>query len=172
MVLARFWGRRRLPSLRHNNVRVLEKEGSRHVHRGSICDEGFQDFGWRYDRDNGLSSIQREVSCPFLPGLPKHFDRTVSRLHMAYNPHVWSSSYSPYLLLADQDARYCSIHGFGCQEHNKQAAVDMSKVLQEEIEAEQNKIEKNMRTQGKYFGIGLHLLGRTTTWCKILIDHI
>ncbi|KAJ7954715.1 Phosphate transporter [Quillaja saponaria] len=55
----------------------------------------------------------------------------------------------------------------------KQAAADMSKVLQVEIEAEQVKIEQLGRNKGKDFGLfsseflrrhGLHLLGTTSTW--------
>ncbi|KAJ7979863.1 Phosphate transporter [Quillaja saponaria] len=55
----------------------------------------------------------------------------------------------------------------------KQAAADMSKVLQVEIEAEEEKIEQLSGEKGKDFGLfssefvrrhGLHLLGTTSTW--------
>ncbi|KAK6161301.1 hypothetical protein DH2020_004682 [Rehmannia glutinosa] len=55
----------------------------------------------------------------------------------------------------------------------KQAASDMSKVLQVEIEAEHEKIEKIVIEKGNDFGLfskrflkrhGLHLLGTTSTW--------
>ncbi|KAL5981862.1 Low affinity inorganic phosphate transporter 1 [Asimina triloba] len=55
----------------------------------------------------------------------------------------------------------------------KRAAADMSKVLQVEIEAEQEKVEQVAGAQGNAFGLfsseffrrhGIHLLGTTSTW--------
>lgn len=68
-----------------------------------------------------------------------------------------------------ETARYTAL----VAKNAKQAANDMSKVLQVEIEAEQDKIEKLTDVSGNDFGLiskqflhrhGLHLLGTTTTW--------
>ncbi|KAF7146555.1 hypothetical protein RHSIM_Rhsim04G0182600 [Rhododendron simsii] len=68
-----------------------------------------------------------------------------------------------------ETARYTAL----VAKNAKQAAADMSKVLQVEIEAEQEKVEKIAEEQGNSFGLfskqflhrhGLHLLGTTTTW--------
>ncbi|CAK9160043.1 unnamed protein product [Ilex paraguariensis] len=65
-----------------------------------------------------------------------------------------------------ETARYTAL----VAKNAKQAAADMSKVLQVELEAEQEKVEK---VQGNSFGLfsreflrrhGLHLLGTTSTW--------
>jgi PHS family inorganic phosphate transporter-like MFS transporter len=66
-----------------------------------------------------------------------------------------------------ETARYTAL----VAKNAKQAAADMSKVLQVELEAEQEKVED--RGQGNDFGLfsmqfvrrhGLHLVGTTTTW--------
>ncbi|XP_059445422.1 low affinity inorganic phosphate transporter 1-like [Corylus avellana] len=66
-----------------------------------------------------------------------------------------------------ETARYTAL----VAKNAKQAAADMSKVLQVELEAEQEKVEN--RERGNDFGLfsmqfvrrhGLHLIGTTTTW--------
>ncbi|KAK6138880.1 LOW QUALITY PROTEIN: hypothetical protein DH2020_027381 [Rehmannia glutinosa] len=68
-----------------------------------------------------------------------------------------------------ETARYTAL----VAKNAKQAASDMSKVLQVEIEAEHEKIEKIVIEKGNDFGLfskrflkrhGLHLLGTTSTW--------
>ncbi|KAI9087490.1 hypothetical protein K1719_030630 [Acacia pycnantha] len=68
-----------------------------------------------------------------------------------------------------ETARYTAL----VAKNAKQAASDMSKVLQVEIEAGQEKIEEVERQRGNDFGLfskqflsrhGLHLLGTTSTW--------
>ncbi|XP_019180101.1 PREDICTED: inorganic phosphate transporter 1-4-like [Ipomoea nil] len=68
-----------------------------------------------------------------------------------------------------ETARYTAL----VAKNAKRAASDMSKVLQVEIEAEQEKIEKLAKDPGNEFGLfskeflrrhGLHLLGTTSTW--------
>ncbi|OVA14892.1 General substrate transporter [Macleaya cordata] len=68
-----------------------------------------------------------------------------------------------------ETARYTAL----VAKNAKQAAADMSKVLQVEIEAEQEKIEKLSEDKSLSFGLfskefvhrhGLHLLGTTSTW--------
>lgn len=68
-----------------------------------------------------------------------------------------------------ETARYTAL----IAKNAKQAAADMSKVLQVELEAEQEKVEKLSGDKGNDFGLfskeflrrhGLHLLGTTTTW--------
>ncbi|KAK9087336.1 hypothetical protein Syun_029730 [Stephania yunnanensis] len=68
-----------------------------------------------------------------------------------------------------ETARYTAL----VAKNAKQAAADMSKVLQVEIEAEQEKIERLAQDKKGSFGLfsreflmrhGLHLLGTTTTW--------
>ncbi|KAH6770062.1 phosphate transporter 1 [Perilla frutescens var. hirtella] len=68
-----------------------------------------------------------------------------------------------------ETARYTAL----VAKNAKQAASDMSKVLQVEIEAEQEKIERISVAKGNDFGLfskeflhrhGLHLLGTTSTW--------
>ncbi|KAL0433318.1 UNVERIFIED_CONTAM: Inorganic phosphate transporter 1-4 [Sesamum latifolium] len=68
-----------------------------------------------------------------------------------------------------ETARYTAL----VAKNAKQAASDMSKVLQVEIEAEQEKVEKFAQERGNDFGLfskeflrrhGLHLLGTTSTW--------
>ncbi|KAI4318022.1 hypothetical protein L6164_025834 [Bauhinia variegata] len=68
-----------------------------------------------------------------------------------------------------ETARYTAL----VAKNAKQAASDMSKVLQVEIQAEQEKLEDLDNQRGKDFGLftkqflrrhGLHLLGTTTTW--------
>ncbi|KAL8486621.1 hypothetical protein ACS0TY_022881 [Phlomoides rotata] len=68
-----------------------------------------------------------------------------------------------------ETARYTAL----VAKNAKQAASDMSKVLQMDIEAETEKIEKISIDKGNDFGLfskkflhrhGLHLLGTTTTW--------
>ncbi|KAL0368446.1 UNVERIFIED_CONTAM: Inorganic phosphate transporter 1-4 [Sesamum calycinum] len=68
-----------------------------------------------------------------------------------------------------ETARYTAL----VAKNAKQAASDMSKVLQVEIEAEQEKVERFAQERGNDFGLfskeflrrhGLHLLGTTTTW--------
>ncbi|KAK4421749.1 Inorganic phosphate transporter 1-4 [Sesamum alatum] len=68
-----------------------------------------------------------------------------------------------------ETARYTAL----VAKNAKQAASDMSKVLQVEIEAEQEKVEKIAQEKGNDFGLfskeflrrhGLHLLGTTSTW--------
>ncbi|XP_054806789.1 low affinity inorganic phosphate transporter 1-like [Prosopis cineraria] len=68
-----------------------------------------------------------------------------------------------------ETARYTAL----VAKNAKQAASDMSKVLQVQIEAEQEKIEEFERQRGNDFGLfskkflrrhGLHLLGTTSTW--------
>lgn len=67
-----------------------------------------------------------------------------------------------------ETARYTAL----VAKNAKQAAADMSKVLQVELEAEQEKVE-SIQHRGKDFGLfskqflhrhGLHLLGTTSTW--------
>ncbi|KAL5711711.1 putative inorganic phosphate transporter 1-7 [Ranunculus cassubicifolius] len=68
-----------------------------------------------------------------------------------------------------ETARYTAL----VAKNGKQAAADMSKVLQVEIEAEQEKVEHMTEDRGNSFGLfskaflrrhGLHLLGTTSTW--------
>ncbi|XP_068640440.1 inorganic phosphate transporter 1-4-like [Aristolochia californica] len=68
-----------------------------------------------------------------------------------------------------ETARYTAL----VAKNAKQAAADMTKVLQVEIEAEQEKVEKITTTSTNNFGLfskeflrrhGLHLVGTTTTW--------
>lgn len=68
-----------------------------------------------------------------------------------------------------ETARYTAL----VAKNAKQAANDMAKVLQVEIEAEQDKVEKLVEEPGNGFGLftrqflkrhGLHLLGTCTTW--------
>lgn len=68
-----------------------------------------------------------------------------------------------------ETARYTAL----VAKNAKQAATDMAKVLQVEIEAEQDKVEKFVDESGNKFGLfsrefrkrhGLHLLGTCTTW--------
>ncbi|KAI3469768.1 hypothetical protein Pfo_026431 [Paulownia fortunei] len=68
-----------------------------------------------------------------------------------------------------ETARYTAL----VAKNAKQAAADMSKVLQVEIEAEQEKVERIVQVKGNDFGLfskqflrrhGLHLLGTTSTW--------
>ncbi|KAL5860068.1 hypothetical protein ACOSQ4_001364 [Xanthoceras sorbifolium] len=68
-----------------------------------------------------------------------------------------------------ETARYTAL----VAKNAKQAASDMSKVLQVDIEAEEQKIQKMNEDQSGQFGLftkeflrrhGLHLLGTTTTW--------
>ncbi|KAL2230077.1 UNVERIFIED_CONTAM: Inorganic phosphate transporter 1-4 [Sesamum indicum] len=68
-----------------------------------------------------------------------------------------------------ETARYTAL----VAKNAKQAASDMSKVLQVELEAEPEKIERFAQDKGNDFGLfskefvrrhGLHLLGTTTTW--------
>ncbi|KAK3441155.1 inorganic phosphate transporter 1-4 [Eucalyptus grandis] len=68
-----------------------------------------------------------------------------------------------------ETARYTAL----VAKNAKQAATDMSKVLQVDIEAEQSKIEKLTQGEAGGFGLftkqflqrhGLHLLGTTSTW--------
>lgn len=68
-----------------------------------------------------------------------------------------------------ETARYTAL----VAKNAKQAANDMAKVLQVEIEAEQDKVEKLVDEPGNGFGLftreflkrhGLHLLGTCTTW--------
>ncbi|CAI9118192.1 OLC1v1019726C1 [Oldenlandia corymbosa var. corymbosa] len=68
-----------------------------------------------------------------------------------------------------ETARYTAL----VAKNAKQAANDMSRVLQVELEAEQEKVEKLAQEPGNDFGLfskqflhrhGLHLLGTTTTW--------
>ncbi|OWM85750.1 inorganic phosphate transporter 1-4-like isoform X2 [Punica granatum] len=68
-----------------------------------------------------------------------------------------------------ETARYTAL----VAKNAKQAASDMSKVLQVDLEAEQEKVEQLSKEQGNNFGLfssefarrhGLHLLGTTSTW--------
>ncbi|KAI3459502.1 hypothetical protein Pfo_016165 [Paulownia fortunei] len=68
-----------------------------------------------------------------------------------------------------ETARYTAL----VAKNAKQAASDMSKVLQVELEAEQEKVDRFAQEKGNEFGLfskqfvhrhGLHLLGTTTTW--------
>ncbi|XP_042513303.1 inorganic phosphate transporter 1-4-like [Macadamia integrifolia] len=68
-----------------------------------------------------------------------------------------------------ETARYTAL----VAKNAKQAAADMSKVLQVDIEAEQEKIEQMSENKANLFGLfskdfllrhGLHLLGTTSTW--------
>lgn len=68
-----------------------------------------------------------------------------------------------------ETARYTAL----VAKNAKQAASDMAKVLEVELESEQEKIEKMSQEKGNDFGLfstqfarrhGLHLLGTTTTW--------
>ncbi|KAF8401873.1 hypothetical protein HHK36_012822 [Tetracentron sinense] len=68
-----------------------------------------------------------------------------------------------------ETARYTAL----VAKNAKQAAADMSKVLQVEIEEEQEKVEKMGKERANSFGLfskaflhrhGLHLLGTTSTW--------
>jgi len=68
-----------------------------------------------------------------------------------------------------ETARYTAL----VAKNGKQAASDMSKVLQVEIEAEEEKVQNLAENQNQKFGLftrqfakrhGLHLLGTTTTW--------
>ncbi|XP_057488984.1 inorganic phosphate transporter 1-4-like [Actinidia eriantha] len=68
-----------------------------------------------------------------------------------------------------ETARYTAL----VAKNAKQAASDMSKVLQVELEAEQEKVENITQEKGNDFGLfskqflhrhGLHLLGTTSTW--------
>ncbi|MQM20140.1 hypothetical protein Taro_053156 [Colocasia esculenta] len=68
-----------------------------------------------------------------------------------------------------ETARYTAL----VAKNAKQAAADMSKVLQMEIEEEQAKVEQLSKDQSNSYGLfsrefarrhGLHLLGTTTTW--------
>ncbi|XP_031250677.1 inorganic phosphate transporter 1-4-like [Pistacia vera] len=68
-----------------------------------------------------------------------------------------------------ETARYTAL----VAKNAKQAAADMSKVLQVDLEAEQGKIERISNDKGNDFGLfssqfvrrhGLHLLGTTSTW--------
>ncbi|KAJ0967337.1 hypothetical protein J5N97_024254 [Dioscorea zingiberensis] len=68
-----------------------------------------------------------------------------------------------------ETARYTAL----VAKNAKQAAADMSKVLQVEIEAEQEKVEQLTTNESNSFGLfsrefvrrhGLHLVGTTTTW--------
>ncbi|PKA51009.1 putative inorganic phosphate transporter 1-5 [Apostasia shenzhenica] len=68
-----------------------------------------------------------------------------------------------------ETARYTAL----VAKNAKQAAQDMSKVLQVEIQEEQDKVEKLTQTEAHQYGLfskefarrhGLHLLGTTTTW--------
>lgn len=68
-----------------------------------------------------------------------------------------------------ETARYTAL----VAKNGKQAASDMSKVLQVEIEAEEEKVQHLAENQNQKFGLftrqfakrhGLHLLGTTTTW--------
>ncbi|KAF5752387.1 inorganic phosphate transporter 1-4-like [Tripterygium wilfordii] len=68
-----------------------------------------------------------------------------------------------------ETARYTAL----VAKNAKQAAADMSKVLQVDLEAEQEKVETIVQDKGGEFGLftkqfvrrhGLHLLGTTTTW--------
>ncbi|XP_018630698.1 low affinity inorganic phosphate transporter 1-like [Nicotiana tomentosiformis] len=68
-----------------------------------------------------------------------------------------------------ETARYTAL----VAKNAKQAACDMSRVLQVELEAEQEKVEKLAQEKGNDFGLftvqflrrhGLHLLGTTSTW--------
>ncbi|KAK9289012.1 hypothetical protein L1049_017483 [Liquidambar formosana] len=68
-----------------------------------------------------------------------------------------------------ETARYTAL----IAKNAKQAAADMSRVLQVEVEAEEEKLEKMTRVQANSFGLfsrefarrhGLHLLGTTSTW--------
>ncbi|CAI9771251.1 unnamed protein product [Fraxinus pennsylvanica] len=68
-----------------------------------------------------------------------------------------------------ETARYTAL----VAKNAKQAAADMSKVLQVELEAEQEKVEEFAQKKGNNFGLftkeflkrhGLHLLGTTSTW--------
>lgn len=68
-----------------------------------------------------------------------------------------------------ETARYTAL----VAKNAKQAAADMSKVLQVELEAEQEKIEQISQDRGNSFGLfsrefvkrhGIHLIGTSTTW--------
>lgn len=68
-----------------------------------------------------------------------------------------------------ETARYTAL----VAKNAKQAAADMSKVLQVELEAEQEKIEQISQDRGNSFGLfsrefvkrhGIHLIGTATTW--------
>ncbi|KAJ4722682.1 Phosphate transporter [Melia azedarach] len=68
-----------------------------------------------------------------------------------------------------ETARYTAL----VAKNAKQAAADMSKVLQVELEAEQEKVEQISKEEGNDFGLfssqflrrhGRHLLGTTSTW--------
>ncbi|KAJ1376029.1 Phosphate permease [Sesbania bispinosa] len=68
-----------------------------------------------------------------------------------------------------ETARYTAL----VAKNAKQAASDMSKVLQVEIEAEEDKVQHLIESQNQTFGLfskefakrhGLHLVGTTTTW--------
>ncbi|KAI3425640.1 MFS domain-containing protein [Psidium guajava] len=68
-----------------------------------------------------------------------------------------------------ETARYTAL----VAKNGKQAAADMSKVLQVDIEAEQSKVEQLTKSEASGFGLlskqflsrhGLHLLGTTSTW--------
>ncbi|KAL6535218.1 Low affinity inorganic phosphate transporter 1 [Orobanche minor] len=68
-----------------------------------------------------------------------------------------------------ETARYTAL----VAKNAKRAAADMSKVLQVELESEQEKVDKISMDKGKEFGLfskaflrrhGLHLLGTTSTW--------
>ncbi|KAK7243066.1 hypothetical protein RIF29_37850 [Crotalaria pallida] len=68
-----------------------------------------------------------------------------------------------------ETARYTAL----VAKNAKQAAADMSKVLQVELEAEEDKVKKLAEDENQKFGLfskefakrhGLHLLGTTTTW--------
>lgn len=65
-----------------------------------------------------------------------------------------------------ETARYTAL----VAKNAKQAAADMAKVLQVDLEAEQEKVEQNKNTDFGLFSTkflkrhGLHLLGTTTTW--------
>ncbi|KAJ6831861.1 inorganic phosphate transporter 3 [Iris pallida] len=68
-----------------------------------------------------------------------------------------------------ETARYTAL----VAKNAKQAAADMSKVLQREIESEEDKVEQLGKSESNSFGLfskeflhrhGLHLLGTTTTW--------
>ncbi|CAJ1967133.1 unnamed protein product [Sphenostylis stenocarpa] len=68
-----------------------------------------------------------------------------------------------------ETARYTAL----VAKNAKQAAADMSKVLQVELEAEEEKLQKLTQEEGHNYGLfskqfvkrhGLHLVGTTTTW--------
>ncbi|KAF9683006.1 hypothetical protein SADUNF_Sadunf05G0167400 [Salix dunnii] len=83
-----------------------------------------------------------------------------------------STSRCAYLLLEDEDAetaRYTAL----VAKNAKQAATDMSKVLQVDLEAEEQKVEQFTDDKSNQFSLftkkflrrhGLHLLGTISTW--------